>query len=193
MTNRGRPGRPTDTDLSGDSDEPQYRAPHHRHDRRAAVRRDLGNAEAGPLARDRLRGRDLRQDALVAFAQRDAGRTLWVYSCSEVLTADTTNVVTATFTDSLGGTLVVTDTQYVDVAIAGLQIEKSVNDTIIYAGETVTYTYLVSNTGTSPDDAVQNVVVTDNKCAPVNYVSGDDGNNLLESVECRPPFFPEKL
>ena len=44
----------------------------------------------------------------------------------------------------------------------------------------VTYTYQAVNTGTDP---IQTVVVSDNKCAPVTYASGDDGDNLLESGE----------
>jgi uncharacterized repeat protein (TIGR01451 family) len=48
-------------------------------------------------------------------------------------------------------------------------------------GGDVTYTYTVTNPGLV---AMNNVVVTDNKCAPVTFSSGDvNGNNLLDPGE----------
>ena len=45
----------------------------------------------------------------------------------------------------------------------------------------VTYDYVVTNVGTVP---IFNVAVTDNKCAPVSYVSGDtNGNSRLGTTE----------
>ena len=45
----------------------------------------------------------------------------------------------------------------------------------------MTYTYAVTNPGVV---AMHDVVITDNKCAPVSYVSGDtNGNGLLEPGE----------
>jgi uncharacterized repeat protein (TIGR01451 family) len=45
----------------------------------------------------------------------------------------------------------------------------------------VTYTYTVSNTGTA---AMSTVIVTDNKCAPVNFISGDtNSDSKLDTSE----------
>lgn len=48
------------------------------------------------------------------------------------------------------------------------------------AGTSVTYSYDVTNSGDTP---LSNVVVSDDTCSPVGYVSGDDGDNLLEKGE----------
>lgn len=45
----------------------------------------------------------------------------------------------------------------------------------------VTYTYVLTNTGTVP---LSNVLLTDDKCAPVNYISGDiNGDSKLDVNE----------
>jgi hypothetical protein len=51
---------------------------------------------------------------------------------------------------------------------------------IAFRGGSVTYAYLVSNSGNVP---LSDVAVMDNKCSPVTYVSGDDGNGLLDVGE----------
>ena len=43
-----------------------------------------------------------------------------------------------------------------------------------YVGDEITYNYNVSNTGDVP---LRNVNITDDKCGPVNYVSGDENDN----------------
>ena len=48
------------------------------------------------------------------------------------------------------------------------------------AGTSVTYSYAVTNDGQTP---LKNVIVTDDFCSPVDYVSGDDGDSLLEHGE----------
>lgn len=61
---------------------------------------------------------------------------------------------------------------------ARLRIEKSGSDTEVPVGTPVTYTYVVDNLSAG---AVSAVGVTDNKCSPATYVSGDtDGDNLLD-------------
>ena len=110
----------------------------------------------------------------------DVGET-WYYNCTMVLTQDTANTGTVTANDSLGNPVgPEKDTEFVDVLIAGLQIDKVVDRTLIYAGETVVYTYTVTTTGSDP---VLNVNVSDDKCSPVAYVSGDDGDDILQPGE----------
>jgi large repetitive protein len=72
---------------------------------------------------------------------------------------------------------------------AGISIEKSTNGQdadaepgpTLTVGETVTWTYIVTNTGDVP---LSNIVVTDNQpdVAPA-YVSGDNGDSILEPGE----------
>ena len=110
----------------------------------------------------------------------DLGET-WTYTCTTTLTQDTPNTAIATGTDSLGSPVSDQDSAFVDVVIAGIQVDKTASDTIIYAGDTVTYTYVVSNTGSDPLDTV---VVTDTWCSPVIYQSGDtNSNNRLDIGE----------
>ena len=79
----------------------------------------------------------------------------------------------------------------------GIHIEKS-GPVYAYSGDPITYTYTVTNTGNVP---LANVIVTDDKCGQATYVSGDNGNNLLDLSEtwtftctCSPSFtFPDSL
>ncbi len=61
------------------------------------------------------------------------------------------------------------------------QIEVDKAGPVIAEGDQpITYTYTVTNPGNAP---LGNVVVSDDKCSPVLYQSGDDGDNLLEPGE----------
>jgi hypothetical protein len=95
------------------------------------------------------------------------------YSCSQVLTADTTNVATLTGQDALGTTRTFTGTATVDVIAPDVRVNKQASVATIYAGGSVTYTYEVTNNGS---DELSNVTLTDDKCAPVTLVGTDDGN-----------------
>ncbi|MBN1192132.1 MAG: DUF3494 domain-containing protein [Coriobacteriia bacterium] len=62
-----------------------------------------------------------------------------------------------------------------------ISITKSANFIALSAAGPVTYTYLVTNPGTV---VLSNIVVTDDKIAPVTYVSGDtNGDALLQPGE----------
>ncbi len=62
-----------------------------------------------------------------------------------------------------------------------ISIDKSANPTALTSGPgSVTYTYRVTNPGT---ESLANVTVTDDKLSTVTYVSGDDGNGLLDPGE----------
>ncbi len=61
----------------------------------------------------------------------------------------------------------------------GIEIEKSGPEYAV-KGEQITYEYEVINKGNVPLTVIS---VTDDKCSPVLYKSGDDGDNLLEVGE----------
>ena len=62
-----------------------------------------------------------------------------------------------------------------------ISIEKVPNPLVLPSGAgSVTYTYKVVNVG---GVKMSDVVVTDNKCAPVTYVSGNNGDSQLEANE----------
>ena len=64
----------------------------------------------------------------------------------------------------------------------GIHVEKTADPTSLPAGGgDVTYTYVVTNTG---DVALSSIKVDDDKCSPVEYVSGDeDGDSKLDVKE----------
>ena len=78
-----------------------------------------------------------------------------------------------------GQTVSVTVTN--EILKPGINIVKTGSATQVNPGETVTYTYTVTNTG---DTTLDDVTVTDDKCAPVTYQSGDtNGDGKLQTSE----------
>ncbi|HEY3208338.1 MAG TPA: S8 family serine peptidase, partial [Actinomycetota bacterium] len=55
-----------------------------------------------------------------------------------------------------------------------IQVVKSVDKPVINAGETVTYTYTVTNAGDTP---LSGVSASDDKCSPVTFIGGDANSN----------------
>jgi uncharacterized repeat protein (TIGR01451 family) len=107
----------------------------------------------------------------------------WVFTCTKQLNMDTTNWVTVTVTDTLHTPISATSSAFVDVVIAGVDLEKTANKYTIHTGDLVTYTYTVSNTSTGPTDVLTDVEVTDDHCTP-EFVSGDtDGDDELDKGE----------
>jgi uncharacterized repeat protein (TIGR01451 family) len=106
----------------------------------------------------------------------------WTYTCSQVLTATTTNVAKANGKDQLDKAVAERNaTATVRVIDPGIQISKVADKTLILSGEFVTYTYQVTNTG---DDPLSNVSVKDDVCGPAILASGDTNANLkLETSE----------
>jgi hypothetical protein len=110
----------------------------------------------------------------------DPGET-WTYTCIQSLTTDTTNIATFTAKDSGGSTVTKTAQESVDVISPNLAVLKSADRTISGKGDTVNYTYEVTNPG---DDPLTSVNVTDDKCAPVLLKGGDtNGNSKLDPGE----------
>ncbi len=123
-------------------------------------------------------------------------------TCTAVktLTGDRTNIgyASGTPTDSSGATFPgytgpnprASDDAVVDMVNPGINIVKTAGtaaDGATYylnaPGGSVTYYYTVTNTGDVPLVNVK-TRVTDNKCSPVSYVSGDtNSNNILETTE----------
>ena len=65
----------------------------------------------------------------------------------------------------------------------GIDVVKTATPFQVLPGGTATYTYAVSNTGNVPLAGVRGSI-TDDKCSPVSYVSGDlNDNGLLDAAE----------
>jgi uncharacterized repeat protein (TIGR01451 family) len=98
----------------------------------------------------------------------------WIYRCSMDLHADITNTVIVTGIPALGGPVSDTARVAVDVIDPKIAIAKVADPTLIYAGDTVTYTYTVTNPG---DDPLSSVSVSDDRCSVGGLVAGDDNDN----------------
>ena len=111
------------------------------------------------------------------------------YNCSFTKTIsgdfggpDHVNVLTATADDPDGGTA--TDDDDATVTFTDVQptinVDKSASASVVRTGRQVTYTYVVTTAG---PESLEKVTVTDDKCSPVTFVSGDDGDGGLEPGE----------
>jgi uncharacterized repeat protein (TIGR01451 family) len=111
----------------------------------------------------------------------DPGET-WIFRCTTAVTVDTVNTATATGApvDQAGNSFpnigpVTSDpaTAFVDVITPGIQVIKS-GPTVSFVGETVTFTYEVTNTGDTP---LSGVTVMDDVCGSATYQYGDANTN----------------
>ena len=109
----------------------------------------------------------------------------WVYRCSTTLSATHTNVVTTTgwangiSAVDIASATVVVGTSAVPPLIHVTKVPSPL--TLPAGGGTVTYTEKISNPGTV---ALSDVSISDDKCSPVTYVSGDtNANKKLEATE----------
>jgi len=109
----------------------------------------------------------------------------WIYTCQSNLTQTTTNVVVATGT---ANGVSATDIASATVVVGAPVIPPLIHVTMIpnpftlpVGGGMVTYTEKITDPGTVPLD---NVVLTNDKCAPMKYVSGDmNGDSKLDPTE----------
>lgn len=109
----------------------------------------------------------------------------WTYTCSATLSKTTTNTVVATgWAYGVSATHIATATVIVGLPIVPplIHVTKIPNLlTLTAAGGIITYTNKVTNPGTVP---LSNVILTDDKCGPVKYVSGDtNGDSKLNPTE----------
>jgi len=113
----------------------------------------------------------------------------WKYTCTATLSTTTTNTAIATgySDDSYHQASIATA---VSTVVVGEPITPPLINIVKvpsrltpfpYGGGPVTYTYTVTNPGVAP---LHNVVVTDNKCSMVVFISGDTNkDNLLDPGE----------
>ena len=102
----------------------------------------------------------------------------WIYRCTTNLTETHTNTVVATgFANGISATDIASATVVVGAPIVPplIHVTKIPSPlTLLAGGGMVTYTKKVTNPGTVP---LANVRLTDDKCDPVTYVSGDVNND----------------
>ena len=104
-----------------------------------------------------------------------SGKT-WSYTCTLTnLTAETSTVVSVSGVDNVGDTQSDDDVLTVMVSSPSLTVTASPAAKSIYAGNSVSYTYLVKNTG---NVSLKNVGVTAANCPTVRYKSGDPNGDL---------------
>ncbi len=128
-------------------------------------------------------GGDRDQDGLL-----DVGEA-WTYTCDAVLTEDTLNTARASGQPSDGGGQPLPGihregaeaTAFVRVIDPQIDVIKTAYPLRLYAGETVTYSYRLEASGDVP---LRDVTLTDDMCAGVEMLDGDDDfDGLLDPGE----------
>jgi len=109
----------------------------------------------------------------------------WIYKCSTTLTETHTNNVVATgWANGISATDVASATVVVGSPTVPplIHVTKVPNPLSLLAkGGMVTYTEKITNPGTV---ALSNVKLTDDKCSPMAYISGDtNGDSKLDTTE----------
>lgn len=117
-------------------------------------------------------------------AKLDINET-WVYRCSTVLSLTHTNTVVATgWANGISAVDIASATVIVGIPVVPplIHVTKVPNPLALFAGwGSVTYTNKITNPGTIP---LSNVGLSDDKCGPVKYVSGDvNGDSKLDPME----------
>lgn len=123
----------------------------------------------------------------------DVGET-WRYSCTAAPADPVVNIAVVTGTPLNpqagnspfpGDPVTATDSAQVSLIDPGLTLTKTVDQTLVFPGTEVTYSYSATNTG---DVALRNDTgnpgwVADDACSPVTYSGGDDGDELMNPEE----------
>ena len=122
---------------------------------------------------------DINNDAVLNLNET------WIYTCTTRLTETHTNNVVATgWANGLEATDVASATVVVGLPVVPplIHVTKVPDPLALSArGGIVTYTETITNPGTVP---LHNVLLTDDKCAPLNFISGDaNANAMLDPAE----------
>ncbi len=109
----------------------------------------------------------------------------WYYACETTLQATHTNIVIATgWANGVSAIDIAEATVVVDIALIPplIHVTKIPNPlALLSAGGSVTYTETITNPGTV---ALDNVELWDDKCSPVEFISGDTNDDgLLDTDE----------
>jgi hypothetical protein len=109
----------------------------------------------------------------------------WIYSCTTTLFSTHTNTITATgWANGISAVDIASATVVVGVPVVPplIHVTKVPSPLALsIGGGIVTYTNVVTNPGIV---ALSNIQLTDDKCIPVNYMSGDTNNDsMLDSNE----------
>lgn len=110
---------------------------------------------------------------------------IWTYRCSATLTKTHTNIVVATgWANGVSATDIANATVVVGLPVVPplIHVTKVPSPLALLSnGGFVTYTEIITNPGTV---TLNNVRLADDKCSPVEYISGDvNKNNKLETAE----------
>jgi uncharacterized repeat protein (TIGR01451 family) len=127
-------------------------------------------------------GGDTNTDGLL-----DPGET-WTYTCSAVIVNDPTiNQATISGQPTLGDEVTDDDSAVVDVVYQDMELHKDVTFNFVFSGDTVTYTYTLTNAGVDdlvpPAGETPATVVTDPDCAPVFDGVDDLDDGILSPGE----------
>jgi uncharacterized repeat protein (TIGR01451 family) len=109
----------------------------------------------------------------------------WVFTATYSVTTDDVsplvNTATVSGTDALSHTVTAQAIASVDILQPAIAISKTAEPEQAHEGDTITYTYTVTNPGNVP---LSNVSVTDDKIEDVTYQSGDtNGDEILDVDE----------
>src|SRR5690606_11630129 len=110
----------------------------------------------------------------------EVGET-WIFTATWTVAATPDPLLNTGTASGSDGTNTYTDTDdhSLDVLTSAINIVKTGPASAV-VGETVTYTYTVTNAGEAP---LSSVTVTDSLGMTATYQSGDDGDNILEVGE----------
>lgn len=119
-----------------------------------------------------------------ANSQLEVNET-WTYTCTTTLAqTHTNNVVATSFANGITATDIASATAVVGSAAVPplIHVTKTPNPlTLFFGGGKVTYITRITNPGTVP---LSNVSLTDDKCTPLTFVSGDSNNDMnLDTAE----------
>ena len=105
----------------------------------------------------------------------DSGET-WIYTCTTTFQTDTVATATVTTKDPANQTVSAQVQAAINVISLDIPLSRTVNPTVAYANETVTFSYAVS---TKANQNLSDVSVTDNACPTVIYVGGDTNGDQM--------------